>query len=804
MVRWCGLGGNGSVFVDGVQAFPFVFKAQLAMPDMERQASQRTVAVELAEFTELMGQRVEHQFGGDWCFSYVRWNYLFRQQMHRAKGLSLRRLGGGEDGEVQLCGEVLKNAACEISAGLSGKYVGSDGQMRPVAGDLNKVAYVPGLSSEALRLLQEARHIMGKLPGTTGVRTLMRYRAKAMQVAYGAPVFVTLSPAEKHNYLMLRLARWGRKDPALAQDPSLQKVAGRLQPAPEDRSSWPVFEERRQVLALKPAAAVLGFRVHVLLLLRAVFGIRTCLFCPACQAQTDAEAFCSDLQGNASELVGGAFGRCAAAFFSIESQKSSALHVHGHVVIEGLQQVASLEELGRRIAEEGQAAVEAFLRFKKHVCMQEHAVPSRWDESERARVEEAWPDYSEREDLLLLPQFFGDAVDEWGLTGEEMLSEGELWKQKYREDVQQVQMTRQHHIHPKDKKGERQPLAGCRKSENKSQCRAGYPMESQLTQEGMVVCPGVAKRFGLALSGRRNSLGSLFGPRGCAWLNGSHPALLAAGRHNSDVQLSCRLPLCRQSHWSRCTEDCVEKVGAAELQRIAQAAMAAQIGYSTDYCTKRQAGGLYECREFARGHAAMSRKIVGEKSMSQVSRRHAQRIVADCFIRGIVRGAVETENLNMHAVATQRDPCAAECMQTFRTALLPGAALLEVIERMSEGKSVRGMKGNLQVVQGEVVLRDLALLYGLRGSEVAVVYLSPYEFVRYWEVKLSAVVDKEPGRWRRVVRFPETAQFPELSKILGCVSVSCLCVCLGFRAPASKIPENEEGSGQVGGAFGRG
>ena len=204
---------------------------------------------------------------------------------------------------------MLKNAACEISAGLSGKYLGSDGQMRPVGGDLNKVAYVPGLSQEALRLLQEARHIMGKLPGTSGVRTLMRYRAKAMQVAYGAPVFVTLSPAEKHNYLMLRLARWRRTDPAVVQDPSLQKVAGRLQPGPEDRSAWPDFEERRQVLALKPAAAVLGFRVHVLLLLRAVFGIRTCLFCPACQSQKDAESFCSDLEGNASELVGGAFGR---------------------------------------------------------------------------------------------------------------------------------------------------------------------------------------------------------------------------------------------------------------------------------------------------------------------------------------------------------------------------------------------------------------------------------------------------------------------------------------------------------------
>ena len=138
--------------------------------------------------------------------------------------------------------------------------MGSDGQLRPVAGDLNKVAFLPRISKGALRLVQGARHIMGKLPGTTtGVRTLMRYRAKAMQVTHGAPIFVTLSPAEKHNYLMPRMARWCGKDRAVRKELALQEVAGRLQPGSEDDSPWSAFEERRQVLALKPAAACLDF-----------------------------------------------------------------------------------------------------------------------------------------------------------------------------------------------------------------------------------------------------------------------------------------------------------------------------------------------------------------------------------------------------------------------------------------------------------------------------------------------------------------------------------------------------------------
>ena len=82
-------------------------------------------------------------------------------------------------------------------------------------------------------------------------------------------------------------------------------------------------------------------------------------------------------------------------------------------------------------------------------------MPAMWNEAERVRVEEARPDHSEREDFLLLPSFFGDSVGEGGLTEQEILAEGDTWVEKYISDVQQVQMTRQHHIHPRDKQEKR-------------------------------------------------------------------------------------------------------------------------------------------------------------------------------------------------------------------------------------------------------------------------------------------------------------------------------------------------------------
>lgn len=143
-------------------------------------------------------------------------------------------------------------------------------------------------------------------------------------------------------------------------------------------------------------------------------------------------------------------------------------------------------------------------------------------------------------------------------------------------------------------------------------------------------------------AGRKNALGSLHGPRSDAWLNGSHGVLLAMGRHNSDVQLPQRLPIQSATHCEECHEPCVSSVSTSEISRAAQTAQAAQVGYSTDYANKRQGVALHECREFSKGHRAMAETELQDAPAGYISRRHMQRVIADCFSRGCVRGSVET------------------------------------------------------------------------------------------------------------------------------------------------------------------
>ena len=170
-------------------------------------------------------------------------------------------------------------------------------------------------------------------------------------------------------------------------------------------------------------------------------------------------------------------------------------------------------------------------------------------------------------------------------------------------------------------------------------------------------------------------------PRGDEYLNGTHGVLLALGRANSDVQVPYRLPICGVTHSEDCQAACLqraetEKGWIAEMARAAQKAQAAQVGYQTDYANKGQGAALHECKEFGKGHQQLAEEKLKGESIGYVTRRHMQRLISDCCARGVVRGAVETENLNMQAA----DPnvCAAEMITSFPYVAFRGQTFLEL------------------------------------------------------------------------------------------------------------------------------
>lgn len=301
----------------------------------------------------------------------------------------------------------------------------------------------------------------------------------------------------------------------------------------------PTWEQRRKVLARDPLASVDGFHVICLLLLKCVFGVNVCPQCPRCVTTRTA---CADRAGSSATLAGGVFGRVDAVYMSVEAQKSTgSLHAHCQVFVQCLHQHTPLTEIFQLVETRLEGLRAAYLQYNSHVVHMTYSGQTEEEiEAGIARAEGTWPEHAADATMTAYPHYQRARA-----TKPRDKTEAEEWEKQYLQtDVVALQYLKQHHYHPIDPKtGERKPLSGCQKKDRPGECKSDFPRVGWLCATAAVLCPCALARHGFADSGRKNRLGALFGPCGHCWLNGCHPALLAALRGgNVDVQVPYRLP----------------------------------------------------------------------------------------------------------------------------------------------------------------------------------------------------------------------------------------------------------------------
>ena len=261
----------------------------------------------------------------------------------------------------------------------------------------------------------------------------------------------------------------------------------------------------------------------------------------------------------------------------------------------------------------GQKGIVAeYLTYKAHVCRQIYANPDLAD-TRTAELESEWPEYPKSTTLLPVRAYLTSGAQQHVpvLDRPSDLNEGRVWLREYlEEDVQQKQEHRQHHIHIPNDDGTRIPLAHCRHIDNPKLCKSEFPRTKWLTEKPVVLCKCILNKMGLPASGRRNKLGSLHGPMNNEWLNGTHPAMLAAQGCNSDVQLPYRLPISAGTH--SCDGSCLGDINEEEMVLAAQLAQDAQAGYACDYCNKRQPMAFSEVKECMKGVRALGSQLKSE------------------------------------------------------------------------------------------------------------------------------------------------------------------------------------------------
>ena len=121
---------------------------------------------------------------------------------------ALRR-GAGEENSGASIGE----AASRIYNLLhEGEYADATGRRFPVRGDISKITRIIGLRNTEKALLQNFHFMSSRLPGTRQVRNSIRHIIFSSRIFFGAPVFMTLTPSERHSGLAIRLYRGRASD----------------------------------------------------------------------------------------------------------------------------------------------------------------------------------------------------------------------------------------------------------------------------------------------------------------------------------------------------------------------------------------------------------------------------------------------------------------------------------------------------------------------------------------------------------------------------------------------------------------
>ena len=519
------------------------------------------------------------------------------------------------------------------------------------------------LSEAARRLVQNLEHSGRQLRGTMEIRKLMRYQTHAGRIRRGVPIFLTFSPDEKHNILMLRLHRARENDPVYAVDTANLQYGRREQPSLDTEYAsfsverlmdmLPPYDERRAILARNPLASVDGFWLTVRLVCEFVLGLRVCPNCPHCNHTLASEndgylSCCQDLFGNNCYSDGGGFGRASGISLSVESQKSAgALHSHAQVQVQCLHQHLPLAEVMSKLAaaaaaaplcypgnfsalypdadtHESNASAAEYCQLCLPHDQQDDIFPTSANANAKAIIAEYCRYKShvcreEYEDLIAWRARQVATQEAWPeyeqslelVSKRAYLSDGNMddqqWRNTYlREHVQRVHELKQNHVHLPNKKGDLVPLAHCQRKDNPQKCKSDFPRG--LLKRAVVLCRGLLQQLGLPICGRKNRVGSLGGPRNEAMINGTHSLLSAMpfSQTNSDVQLPYRFPTTGDSHADDlCSSQCALAGNFKEVVHAMQSQQDAQIGYSCDYQNKRAAKSCNEVKESMKGHESV-------------------------------------------------------------------------------------------------------------------------------------------------------------------------------------------------------
>lgn len=306
-------------------------------------------------------------------------------------------------------------------------------------------------------LMRNSLFVSGGHPCTQEIRRNMGRVGFSARIVYGAGVYLTISPSERHGGLNIRLPRYRQEDPLMRASTSSQvrvweaqdapSLHARLGPDGEDTTvNLPEYDVRRLIVARDPLCFVDAFSVLVRVVLARLLGIRMCPDCPHCNKVSQG---CQDAFGSSVGPQGGIVGRCDAIFGGVETQKSVALHLHLIKFLQRVHQHCTLMDIARMIREE-LLSVEALKQHTDWVCNQAYPDALR-QAAEAEELERQWPAFRGDRRLRRPPASIwddaGPCLNGVGTCLAKLRAEGAEWKTRYDDAAPYIMQRVQHHVH---------------------------------------------------------------------------------------------------------------------------------------------------------------------------------------------------------------------------------------------------------------------------------------------------------------------------------------------------------------------
>ena len=760
------------------QIFPFVIPRMVSGPDYTTREkwrrNKKSAKVSVPGFCRAFARRSEAQCRTDWSalptYRSAAFKYTAEHTMTQIAPYTAKR-----DAPSSSMANEYVEAMQELYHALHHGSIGRGVHRVPVRGDTSRLPYANSLSPIARRLAYASHFLAQHMAGTQQVRQLMYHRQFGARVVYGDCLFFTISPNEQHSALTLRLSRFRQNDPYIknagaewqrlaAQDfPPLEakryrktvhgeKLSCRSGEQPravihgdeqECFVELPPSDMRRVATARDPLAVIDSFRLEILLRLAWALGVRMCPKCPRCNERGLRP--CQDKFGNNMRPMGGLLGGMPALGSGMEHQGHGTPHLHAEGHVACIYQFGTLAEIAEKIAQkmlDPRAVVDyhAWLHKEDPFVEEQH-------QAFKPEVDEQWRQrFADRghESMCYTPEYMTDDGSQtlWSKmpsTMPEAQADAADFRKAYFGDAQFIFSRVQHHIHQRTKKGY-VPLKSCvNKKCKKKSCKADFPKTHLVTDRAHVICRGLAGKFGLRISGRRNAFGSTIGRRTCEWQSGTTPGFAVIFRSNTHTQPNYRLPITEETHdGTLCKRaSCVQQKDWKIICKLAQRAQREATGYYCGYTFKAQPVG----KKMLKGAAeSLSYVATGmrDKTPGQQWHRITHRALQDLQHKCMLRTAPEEWNLaaNWH----EQDVTNAEFIRTYRSVEFPGGQLLRRLELEDKGATDSVRLKAVPVRMGAVgheplYVRFFEEIYGYRGQDEKTYHLNPWEFLMAWKIE---------------------------------------------------------------------